>query len=599
MPKPTRKPSSGPGFRRIKGDGQDNPGQPVSDDAPLPDVAQARRHLQAGDVAAAERLLRAALDAQPDDAAALHLLAVARLHAGDTAAALGHAERAAALEQTALHLNTLGSLRLQQGDGAGGRDAFERALALDADFLEARLNLADALLADHDAEAAERHYRQALASAPDTVDALNNLATLLMEQDRRPEAHELLRRAAATAPDAAGVLANLANNAERLGRLDEAADAATHLGKIDPGSRVARLVQARLARREGDAARALDLLADLDTGAPDAANVQVEFERAQALDRLDRTDEAFAAVTHAHALRRALLPAAATDPGEILARVAALRAWTTPDRLARPEDTAADGPVPVFFVGFPRSGTTLLERILGAHPAVVTSGERSPLPAVRRAIAAASGYPDGLDSLDEPALAGYRDAFWREAETLGVAPGAGRVLVDKMPMNLLDLALARRLFPTAPLLMMLRDPRDATLSCLMQPFRPNVATAAFTDLASAATLCADALGLWQQMRDHLAQPWMEVRYEDLVADTMGTARRVIDFLGLPWDERIQDYRRSADADPVTTPSYADVNAAVSDRAQGRWVRYRGHMASALPILAPVVAAFDYPSGDEQ
>ena len=132
--------------------------------AAAPDLAEARRRLRADDREAAETLLRAALAAHPDDAEALHLLAVARLGAGEVAEALALAERAVAAGATALSLNTLGSLRLRTGDGAGARRAFEDALALDPDLVEARLNLADALLAGDETEAAEAHYRTVLVS---------------------------------------------------------------------------------------------------------------------------------------------------------------------------------------------------------------------------------------------------------------------------------------------------------------------------------------------------------------------------------------------------------------------------------------------------
>ncbi len=558
-----------------------------------PDVETARQHLHADRITEAEVLLRAVLADAPDDAEALHLMAVARLKAGDISAAIDYAERAANLAPTAIVLNTLGSLRLRGGDHSGAQAAFTDALARDADFIEARLNLADSLAAGFDMAAAERHYRLALDVAPDDIDALNNLASLLIETERRPEAHELLQRAAIGTPNSIAVLANLANNAERLGRVDDARDAATRLADLDPKNPVAALVLARIARRDGDPARAHDLLHEVDPLTADAINVQVEFERAQVFDRLDRADDAFAATLRAHALRRATLPPDATDPVAILNRVATMRAWVTAERLAIPDISAENGETPVFFVGFPRSGTTLMERILSAHPDIVTSGERSPLPTVRRLIAAEGSYPEGLDSADDAAMARYRQCFHAEADALGVAPPAGRILVDKMPMNIIDLVLARRLFPTAPIVVMLRDPRDVTLSCLMQPFSPNIATAAFTELRSAATLCAETMGLWAHMRLHLAPPWLEVRYEDLIDDTAGTARRVIDLLGLPWDPRIVDDRRRATASPATTPSYADVGADISTRAAGRWQRYRRHLEPVLPILAPVVTAFDY------
>ncbi|MFQ5468640.1 MAG: sulfotransferase, partial [Kiloniellaceae bacterium] len=158
-----------------------------------------------------------------------------------------------------------------------------------------------------------------------------------------------------------------------------------------------------------------------------------------------------------------------------------------------------------------------------------------------------------------------------------------------------DLGLARRLFPDAPVLIALRDPRDACLSCFMQRFQFNDAMANFFALESTAEAYAAVMGLWLQLRDALAPPWREVRYENLVEDFEAEVRGVLDFIGAGWHPEVAAYREKAARQVITTPSYRQVTGAVHGRAAGRWRRYRTELEPILETLAPFVQAFGYPA----
>ena len=177
------------------------------------------------------------------------------------------------------------------------------------------------------------------------------------------------------------------------------------------------------------------------------------------------------------------------------------RAYFTRGRVAGWERTPGDDrPAPVFFVGFPRSGTTLMEAMLRAHPGLATTGERSPLHEARRRLIERYGraaYPECVGDMTEADVAEARGRFWSYAETaVGAAPS--QRLVDKLPLNIVELGVAARLFPDAPVVMALRDPRDTVLSCFMQEFELNDAMAHFATVDGAARLYAAVMGLWLQ-----------------------------------------------------------------------------------------------------
>jgi len=246
----------------------------------------------------------------------------------------------------------------------------------------------------------------------------------------------------------------------------------------------------------------------------------------------------------------------------------------------------------VFFVGFPRSGTTLMERALKAHPRIVTTDERSPLAPILAELGESPGYPQDLERLDGGEIAALQDRFWARAEDV-LGPLDGKVLVDKMPLNLVNLGLANGLFPDARVLVALRDPRDACLSCFMQRFQFSDAMANFLDLESTATAYAAVMALWLHYREALSAPWREYRYEDLVADFRGTVEGVLGFIGLAWHDDVLGYGERAKDQVITTPSYRQVTRAIDPRAAGRWRRYRDELSPVLPRLRPLVRALGY------
>lgn len=415
-------------------------------------------------------------------------------------------------------------------------------------------------------------------------------------------------RAAADPAQGARVHAALAEAQERLNRLDAAADAAAEGLRRFPRHPSLELALARALRRTGQLERAEALLRGLLADAPQGVLRASRYELGHVLDAQGRYGEAFQSFQAAKApdlqaaaglLDFARKRLAYLRQGADLPRAEDFKRWAE-----READASAKTPAPrqAFLIGCPRSGTTLLERVLDAHPQVAALPETpiwrcAAYPALLEACAPGAGPADFpgmrgfLDSLSDPALSACRRAYAQAAaDALGEDPAA-RLILDKNPSLLPTSPMLVRAFPQAPLLMALRDPRAIVWSCFTQDLPPNPDTAAFLDLAAAAGQTAAWLEYWLRLRERLAAPWREVRYEDMVRDLPGEARKTLDFLGLPWEAQVLSFHQSLT--PVRSPSYASASQPVHAGALDKWRHYEAFIAPHLAQIKPVMAQLGY------
>ena len=313
--------------------------------------------------------------------------------------------------------------------------------------------------------------------------------------------------------------------------------------------------------------------------------------RATILDRLGRTEEAFAGFEEANRMQIA-------NPSDPLKRAADLR-----ERLEReistmkpewvdgwtPLEPSKDQPSPVFLVGFPRSGTTLLDTMLMGHPDTVVLEEQPPLNHVDEMI----GGIEALPGLDQPTLDAARARYFEEvAKLCDWAPG--KLLIDKSPLFLHKAALIHRLFPDARIILALRHPCDVVLSCFMSNFRLNSAMANFLQIEDAASFYDVTFRHWEQANAILPLDVSRVVYEELIEDVEGVLRPLFAYLGLPWNPEVLDHRKTARSRGlVKTASYSQIVEPIYNRASGRWLRYRDNLADVLPTLSPWAEKFSY------
>lgn len=408
-------------------------------------------------------------------------------------------------------------------------------------------------------------------------------------------------RALEKAPGTVEILAPLAGICERLGELDDAEEFAARAAKLAPSHKPARLVQAMVWRRRHRLTEAETILrAVADTPDRDAwASAQIWYELGHNLDRQARYDEAMAAFLNA---KKILHPLTAKQEVRQLVCQRQWRAEAGAVTTAMLQRFHAAGsrlqparPI-AFLAGHPRSGTTLLEQILDAHDKTVSLEETKifdsdlygPLAAGKTA-----GRLDWLEQIPLGQLARLRKNYFAKAELfLGQAIG-NRMLIDKNPLLTIRFPVIARLFPEARCLVALRDPRDVCLSCFMQALPPGTVNLSYLDLGHTVDAYAAVMDCWLTIRDKMAAPWLEVRYEKVIAGLETEARRVLDFLELPWNGRVLAFNEHSRRKIIRSPTYTDACKPVYTTSQNRWHHYQKYLEPHLARLEPALKALGY------
>lgn len=519
-----------------------------------PDYVEARINLgnlrfRQGRIEEAIAAFRRAAEIEPGNAMARTNLAVALRRAGDLAAAERECRAAIARNPNfAEARNTLGLILKDKGEGDAALAAFTEAVRLAPALTDARLNRAGTLFALGRVAEAETAYGEILAMQSKRAEALDGLGVVLLATGRAAEAAERFRAALAARPDYPEAVYNLAASGVRL--------------------------------TDGEIVAAKTLLARTDR--PDDEAAKLNFALGEALDRAGDADAAFPHFRDGNALRRRALTAAGCtfDADAHDRRIDEIIIAFARGSLAVGSGPGAADERPVFVVGMPRSGTTLVEQILAAHPQVHGAGEADVLANLAAAIPDYPAGAGGLGAAEAAALAR------RGLEPLMAKAGDAARIVDKTPQGFLHLGLAALLYPKARVIHCRRDPRDVGLSCYFQNFVAAHPWA--TDLADIARYARAEARLWMHWGTVLPLAWHEVEYERLVADPEGESRKLIAFVGLPWDDaclRFHESRR-----PVFTAAAAQVRKPIGGGSVGRWRAYAGELGPLLSGLGDLVAA---------
>jgi hypothetical protein len=362
------------------------------------------------------------------------------------------------------------------------------------------------------------------------------------------------------------------------------------------------------ARRAGAADRAEARLRQILDGRQAAPGVIADawYQLASLADAAGRYDEAYAALIRAKEIfARAASPQRydAADISRSSSRSLAALARDHFDRWYA--EGASLAPLPgklALLTSHPRSGTTLLEQVLDSHPGATSADELQIMtelvyvPLAQKAPPSAPA-PAAFDQASVDDLNALRRSYWAAMEGALRQPLGGRLLLDKNPELTTLTPLVARVFPEMKIVFALRDPRDVVISCFMQQLPLNPVSVHYLTLEGTAKKYAATMRAWLKIRDMIRNPWIEVRYEDTVADLERQARSVLDFLGLAWDDAVLDYHRRAREKHVHSPTYEAVTKPVYASSIGRWRHYAAQLAPCQVILRPMVEAFGYDASD--
>jgi tetratricopeptide (TPR) repeat protein len=529
----------------------------------------------------AERALshyQRAIAARPDYSEALTNLANALVSLDRIAEALPHYQQALAIRPDDPDTLLTIAQALSKADRAREAiDTCRRALALAPDSTAAHFQLALLLKQAGDAEGAAASYRAALDRDPAMADARLNLGNILFDQSRMAEALAQFESYSKLRPNSVESEMNKAECHMAVGDFDAVRACLERTLAIEPGHVKAHAGLAQIKQFETGDERIVELEALLARPSlADAERLDAGFALGKILDDLGRYDEAFERYGAANAVWGAPQPFDANRHAGLVSRQ--IRTF---DRTFFDKRTDAGGSPseqPVFIVGMPRSGTSLVEQVIASHSEAFGAGERPDinrlsydLPAL---IGASDPFPECVDRLDGTSTERLGAEYL--AALSGLAPEAGeaRRITDKMPGNFLHLGLIAVLFPRARVVHCRRDPMDTCLSCYFQNF---VAEHEYAyDLSDLGAYYREYERLMVHWRETLPLPMFEVAYEDLIADQERVSRELITFCGLEWDDACLRFHETERL--VRTASYWQVRQPIYDSSVERWRNYDAHLA---------------------
>ncbi|GAB1233906.1 tetratricopeptide repeat-containing sulfotransferase family protein [Ferrigenium sp. UT5] len=584
----------------------------VSTAQPIPPanaLQLAEQHKAAGRLGAAETLLKQLLATAPNYHPAWHTLGLIAYEVGKLELAIKLIQKAIALSPTptlprgergqpplcgssfnpALYHRNLGEMcrrlgRLEEAVAAG-----QRACALAPNDVDAHYNLGLALTDKCEWDSAIRSYQRALALNPQHGLAWNNLGAALEKQGDKRAAELAYAKAVILNPAHHEAQNNLGAIYSEQGKLDEASHCFDAAIEANPDFSEAHFNLSTLKTYRADDPHLIYLERILDNAAamPVAARIRYWFALGKAREDVGRYDDAFAAYEAGNRLQHEILPCDEARADEMLERVmtvfdraffeARMPSPPAPLPLAGEESKA-----PIFIVGMPRSGTTLLEQILSSHPAVYGAGELTYLNEAIMDLPGGSGerFPDfvpGLAAEDFAQLGKtYAERLWK------LAPDALRI-TDKMPANFFYIGMIRLALPNAKIIHAMRDPMDSCFSNYARLFND---TMEFTyDLGTLGRYYARYITLMQHWRAVLPQgSILDLRYEDMVADTEGQARRILDYVDLPWDDNCLAFHQNKRH--VKTASVAQVRKPIYKTSVARWQHFEKQLQPLLRIVQP-------------
>lgn len=529
--------------------------------------------LRQGRLAEAEQRCIVLLRSRPQDTDALHLRGIVCLQTGRPGEAAEFLALSVARRPDAAAHGNLGSALAALGRHEEALAAFDRARALNPAFAEAHSNRGNSLNALGRFQEALDSCHRAIALKPDFAGAFVNRGIALQNLGRHALAAASFRKAIALAPGFADAHANLGVLLLEEGKLEESHAAIARAVELAPrrGRFYRLLAETRRLAADDPALARMEALAREPLCDDD--RLELHFALGAAYDGLGRAADSFRHLLEANRLKRAQI---AYDEPATHASFARIAEVFSAEALAQPDGNDSD--VPVFVVGMPRSGTTLVEQILASHRDIRGAGE---IPDLRNLIDRldAPGFPAAAAAL---APARRRELAARYLAGLAAHAPDARRIVDKLPDNFLRIGLIRLLLPQAKIIHVRRDPVDTCLSCFSKLFAGHLPYA--YDLGE--------LGRFYRAYETLMEHWrrvlpagvmLDIAYEDLVGDVEGQARRLVAHCGLDWDDACLAFHRNTRA--VATASAAQVRKPLYAGSVGRWHAY-GEMA------APLVAALE-------
>lgn len=522
----------------------------------------AYRLLQQGHRDKAEHIARRVLQNFPNNINALNILGLVEQSRRQFKKARTYYQKALKQSPGNLHfLNNIGWVERELKNYSKAEACFTRALKLDPGFYFARQNLAVVFQDQRKFTRAKQLYREVLLQKPDLVDALANLSNIL-EQEHETEAAESLAKRA------------LAINSEH---------------------HVARLTLANIAARNKSFEQVIALLGPM-LNSPKRApmdRAMMGSKCAHAYQQLGQYKQAFSLYESANQLLHMASRSGMNNP-DLMYSPAAFESIQNAIAEFSFSRESEETKSPVFLIGFPRSGTTLLDQILSSHSQITVLEEKPNLAHAFKQFPANEEGLDALQNASEAILQKLRRTYWgnvkRELGTKKTTP----IVIDKLPLNAFALLHISKMFPNAKIIVALRDPRDCVFSSFQYIFNINPATFQLLQLETAVSLYDRVMNVISGVRETDALAMHFVRYENVIENFDDEIAALIEFLELEWEDALSDYQATAKSRDVRTPSASQVIQPLYTSSIGKWRHYEEWIGTRFDPLKVWVERWGYP-----
>lgn len=474
--------------------------------------------------------------------------------------------------------------------------SYTQAIALKPDYAEAHSNLGNMLRELSRFEEAEASLRQAIALKPGYAEAHNSLGVALQELGRLDEAEASYTQAIALKPDYSDAYLNLCELLERRNKLDEVLLVIKNAkGKVvDKESdflffqalasfrheayEIAETSVKKIKEDDLTEKRKLSYLKLKADWYHHEKDFSVAFETFKVMNEIVKDSSEY---------KKQRASEYINEKREIVFQLRRLQGKSSYKPAVQ-----ATRLQPTFLVGFPRSGTTLLDTILRSHSKIDVVEEQPMLGKMKESL----GYLPNITTIEEidNAAAEIASSFYFEELKKHIELGKNPIVIDKLPLNILHLPLINQIFPDARFILALRHPLDCVLSCWMQNFELNPPMANMVDLDGIVDFYCTAMEILSLSQKRYSLNIHRIRYEDLVLDFEGEVLNVLAFLNLKWEEDLRNYQKTAiSRDRIRTPSYSQIVKPIYNTATYRWKNYEKYLDSFKQRLEPWLSDYGY------
>ena len=441
-------------------------------------------------------------------------------------------------------------------------------------------------------------YRNAISINPNYAQVYNNLGKVFQEQDKLELAMEAYKKATSLKLEYSEAWTNGAEALEKWNKLDELDDwlkQAHKNFKIVPSD--ISYFQSKFLWRIKERKEALKLISTINLKTVSENRKQGFLNlKAKCFESSQNFSKAYDCFLEMNLLAKKSNTYLNSNSDKFFANTKNQLEQLKLKLTSRETDSVDNGETisPIFLVGFPRSGTTLMDTILRSHSKIEVLEEKPTVVAAKAAIRK-NGYNEihnktfPVDILSE-AKAGYIKEFNKHIKS----SDTNSVYIDKLPLNLIEVPLINQLFPSAKFILALRHPFDTILSCWMQDFEINAAMANMVDLDRIVDLYCIAMETFKICRSEYNLNVHTIRYEDLLEDLKGESSALLTFLDLTWETKMEDYRATAlKRGRINTPSYSQVSQPIYKEAKYRWINYKEYLDKYSGQIKPWIQEFGY------